>query len=116
MSLNFEFIIALHVVEKYMSYTESLTRALQARALDIVQAVQHIGILKQALTDAWSEVEQQFNCLFLNASKPCVSKHGVLDLLLGGVPDKLLEKTTLAVQKNIIADLYSNSLLRSFKI
>ena len=34
------------------SYIESLTRALQARALDIVQAVQHIGVLKQVLTDA----------------------------------------------------------------
>ena len=75
--LDFEFIIALHVVERYMSYTESLTRALQARALHIVQAVQHIGVLKQVLTDARSEVEQQFNCLFLNASK-CASKHGIL--------------------------------------
>ena len=75
--LAFEFIIALHVVERYMSYTESLTRALQAKALDIVQSVQHIDVLKQVLTDAQCEVEQQFNCLFSNASK-CASKHGVL--------------------------------------
>ena len=29
----FEFIITLHVFERYMSFTESLTRSLQARAL-----------------------------------------------------------------------------------
>jgi len=57
--LDFELIIALHVVERYMSYTESLSRALQARALDIVQAVQHIGVLKQVLTDARS-----YTCTF----------------------------------------------------
>jgi len=56
--LYFEFIIALYVVERYMSYTESLTRALHTRALDIVQAVQHIDTLKQVLTNARSEVEQ----------------------------------------------------------
>ena len=42
--LNFEFIITLHVVERYMSFTESLTRSLQARALDIIKAVQHIAV------------------------------------------------------------------------
>ena len=50
---------------------------MQARALDIVQAVHHIGVLKQVLTDAQSEVEQQFNSLFLDASK-CADRHGVL--------------------------------------
>ena len=34
--LNCEFIITLHVVERYMFYSESVTRCLQARALDIV--------------------------------------------------------------------------------
>ena len=34
--LNFEFIITLHIVERYLSYTESLTRSLQARASDII--------------------------------------------------------------------------------
>ena len=34
-------------IRSHMSYTESLTQALQARALDIVQAVHHIGVLKQ---------------------------------------------------------------------
>ena len=39
--LNFEFIITLHI-EWYMSYTENLTRAMEARVLDILQVVQHI--------------------------------------------------------------------------
>ena len=67
--LNFEFIITLHIVERYMSYTESLTRALQARALDLLQAVQHIGTLKQVLTDARSHIEIQFNTIFESASR-----------------------------------------------
>ena len=43
--LNFDYIITLHTVERYMSHTESLTRSLQARALDIIQAVKHIATL-----------------------------------------------------------------------
>ena len=54
--LSFEFILTLHVVEWYMSYTESLTQALQAKAVDIVQAVEHISILKNVLSDAHSLV------------------------------------------------------------
>ena len=71
--LDFEFIIALHVVERYMSYTESLTRSLQARALDIVQAVHHISTLKQVLSDARSDIDQQFHSIYLN-TKRCADK------------------------------------------
>ena len=67
--LNFDFIIALHTVEQYMSYTESLTRSLQAKALDLLQAVKHVSVLKQVLTDARTDVDRQFHSLFLNASK-----------------------------------------------
>ena len=34
--LDFEFIITLYLVERYLSYTENLTRSLQARDLDIL--------------------------------------------------------------------------------
>jgi len=40
--LSFEFVITLHVVERYMSFIESLMRSLQARELDIIKAVQHL--------------------------------------------------------------------------
>ena len=43
--LRFYFILILRIVEWYMSYTESLTQALQAKAVDIVQAVEHISTL-----------------------------------------------------------------------
>ena len=46
---SFEFILTLRVVEQYMSYTESLTWALQAKAADIVQAVEHVRRLKKRL-------------------------------------------------------------------
>jgi len=74
--LNFDFIITLHTVERYMSYTESLTRSLQARALDLLQAVKHISVLKQVLTDARADVDRQFNSLFLNASK-CAQQYDI---------------------------------------
>ena len=48
--LNLDFIVALHTVERYMSYTESLTRSLQARTLDLLCAVKHVSILKQVLS------------------------------------------------------------------
>ena len=48
--LNLDFIVALYTVERYMSYTESLTRSLQARALDLLCAVKHVSILKQVLS------------------------------------------------------------------
>ena len=67
--LDFEFINALHVVERYMSYTESLMRSLQSRALDIIQAVQHISTLKQVLSDARSNIDQQFHAIHLNAKR-----------------------------------------------
>ena len=74
--LDFEFIIALYVVERYLSYTENLTRSLQARALDILQAMDHIATLKQVLTDARSGIDEQFHLIFINASR-CASKHSV---------------------------------------
>ena len=74
--LNFEFLITLHVVERYMSFTESLTRSLQARALDIIKAVQYIAVLKQVLGDASSDIETQFKILFTNAFK-CGEKYDI---------------------------------------
>ena len=47
--LNLDFIVALYTVERYMSYTEGLTRSLQARALDLLCAVKLVSILKQVL-------------------------------------------------------------------
>ena len=43
-----------------MSYTESLTRALQAKAIDILQAVEHVSTLTKILADACSHVDIQF--------------------------------------------------------
>ena len=37
--LDFEFIIALYTVERYLSYTEGLTRSLQGRAVDILKVL-----------------------------------------------------------------------------
>ena len=74
--LNFEFIVTLHVVERYMFFTESLTTSLQARALDILKAVQHITTLTQVLADARSDVDSQFHTLFASASK-CARKYDV---------------------------------------
>ena len=67
--LNFEFIITLHIVERYLSYTESLTRSLQARASVIIQAVKHIATLNQVLTDAHSDIHTQFHAIFEAASR-----------------------------------------------
>jgi len=74
--LNFEFMITLHTVEQYMSFTESLTRSLHARSLDLLQAVKHISVLKQVLSDVCSNIDEQFHLLFLNASK-CAMNHDV---------------------------------------
>ena len=52
-----------------MSYTESLTRSLQARTLDLLCAVKHVSILKQVLPDVRSDVDRQFYSLFINASE-----------------------------------------------
>ena len=60
-----------------MSFTESLTRSLQARALDIIKAVQHVAVLKQVLGDARSDIETQFEVLFTNASK-CAEKYNIV--------------------------------------
>ena len=67
--LNFEFILALHTIERYISYTEGLTRLLQARAIDLIQAVQHVTTLKQVLTDARTDVENHFHIIFDQASR-----------------------------------------------
>ena len=74
--LDFEFIIALHTVERYLSYTEGLTRSLQGRAMDILQAVNHIGVLKQVISDARSDIDCQFHSIFENAAK-CADKYDV---------------------------------------
>ena len=66
--LNLDFIVALYTVEWYMSYTESLTRSLQANALDLICAVKHVSILKQVLSDVRSDLDRQFHSLFINAS------------------------------------------------
>ena len=52
-----------------MSYTESLTRALQAKAVDIVQAVEHVSTLKNVLSDARSHVDIQFHAMYERASR-----------------------------------------------
>ena len=67
--LTFEFIVTLHTIERYISYTEGLTRLLQARAMDLIQAVQHVTSLKQVLTDARTDVENQFHIIFDKASR-----------------------------------------------
>ena len=74
--LDFEFIITLHTIERYLSYTEGLTRSLQGRATDIVAAINHIDVLKQVLTDARSDIDCQFHSLFEGASR-CANKHDV---------------------------------------
>ena len=61
----------------YMSFTESLTRSLQARALDIIKAVQHFAVIKQVLGDAISDIETQFKVLFTNAFK-CAEKYKIV--------------------------------------
>ena len=67
--LSFEFILTLRVVERYMSYTESITRALQARAIDIIQAVSQVSTLKKILIDARSQVDIQFAAIYEKASR-----------------------------------------------
>ena len=67
--LKFEFILTLRVVERYMSYTESLTRAIQARAIDILQAVEHVSTLKKVLSDAYSHIDIQFRAIHERASR-----------------------------------------------
>ena len=74
--LNFEFIITLHTVERYMSYMEGLTRSLQARALDLLHAVQNISTLKQVLKDTCSHINTNFHCIFESASS-CAQKYDV---------------------------------------
>ena len=66
---NFEFILALRIVERYMSYTQNLTQALQAKAVDIIQAVEHVRTLKNVLSDAHSHVDIQFHAMYERASR-----------------------------------------------
>ena len=74
--LDFEFVIALYTVERCLSFTEGLTRSLQGRAVDILKAVNHIGILKLVLTDARSDVDRQFHLIFESVSR-FANKHNV---------------------------------------
>ena len=52
-----------------MSYTESLTWALRAKAVDVVQAVEHISTLKNVLSDVRSHVDIQFHTMYERASR-----------------------------------------------
>ena len=54
--ISFEFCLSLRIVERHMSYTESLTLALQAKAVDIVQGVEHVSTLKNVFSDARSHI------------------------------------------------------------
>jgi len=74
--LDFEFIVTLYTVERYLSYTEGLTRSLQGRAIDIIAAINHIDVLKQVLTDAQSDIDRQFHSLLESASR-FANKHNV---------------------------------------
>lgn len=99
--LSFEFLITLHVVERYMSFTENLTRSLQARAIDIIKAVQHIAVLKQVLQDARSGIETQFKTLFTNASR-CAQNHNVLV----SIPRRCSRQTTRENHPGLTAEEY----------
>jgi len=75
------------------------------RALDILQAVDHIATLKQVLTDAHSGIDEQFHLIFTNASR-CASKHNV-DIT---IPRRFSCQTARKIiqeihQKNTITDL-----------
>lgn len=59
-----------------MAYTENLTRSLLARALDIMQAVKHIGTVKQVLKDARSNIDTQSLVIYEVASR-CEQKYDV---------------------------------------
>ena len=66
--LNFEFIITLLTVERYMSFTHNLTTSLQAKAMDIMKATEHVATLRKVLTDVRSDINVQFHVLFNSAS------------------------------------------------
>ena len=85
-----------------MSHTESLTRALQAKAVDI--AVEHCSALKNVLSDAHSHVDIEFHA--------CMREHqGLLRFTIrhhklhGDVLDKLDETIVLDPKRSIIKDL-----------
>ena len=61
-----------------MSYTDSLTRSLQAMALDIISTgcEAHIATLKQVLTDAHSDIDTQFHGMYKRATR-CTGRYGV---------------------------------------
>ena len=69
--LNFEFIITLHTVERYLSYAESLTRSLQARALDLVQAIKHIDTLKAGFERCSLKHKSSGSCNLCKCIKVC---------------------------------------------
>lgn len=102
--LNFEFILTLRVIERYMSYTESLTQALQPRAIDILQAVEHVSTLKKVLSDARSHIDIQFRAIYERASKHA-QDYDIAVKLQGDVLDKLGETITLDSQRSITIDL-----------
>lgn len=57
---NFGFILILRIVKQHMPKTESLTRALQAKATDILQGVEYVSILTKILSDARCHIGIQF--------------------------------------------------------
>ena len=67
--LNFEFALTLRIVERYMSFTESLTQALDTKAIDILQAVEHVSKLTKILSDARFHVDIQFHAIYERASR-----------------------------------------------
>ena len=102
--LNFEFILTLRVVERYMSYTESLTWALQTRAIDILQAVEHVSTLKKVLSDARSHIDIQFHASYERASRHA-QDYDIAVKLQGDVLDKLGKTIILDPQRSVTVDL-----------
>ena len=51
-----------------MSFTHNLTTSLQAKAMDIMKATEHVATLRKVLTDVRSDINVQFHVLFNSAS------------------------------------------------
>ena len=68
--ISFEFCLTLRILERHMSYTESLTLALQVKAVDIVQGVEHVSTLKNVLSDARSHIDTIL-CYVRESIKAC---------------------------------------------
>ena len=63
-----------HVI--HIHRLSSLTLALQAKAIDIVQAVEHASTLKNVLSDVLSHVNIPFHAMYeRSSSQPCSDLH-----------------------------------------